>query len=67
MSAKYFCDVCEAEMDPDSDMKRIKRKLGNVEIEIMTAYRGCWNGGHICPSCVLKAVNDGEPSAGMTE
>ena len=66
MSAKYFCDVCEAQMAA-SDMKRIKRKLGDVEIEIMTAYRGCWNNGHLCPACILKAVTDGEPSKGLTE
>ncbi len=66
MSAKYFCDVCKAEMDPNSDRKRVKRKLGNVEIEIMSTFRGCWNSGDICPSCIIKAVNDGEPSCGLT-
>lgn len=66
MSAKYFCDVCGAEL-ASSDLKRVKRKLGNVEIEIMSAFKGFWNNGHFCLSCVLKTVNEGEPSSGFTE
>ncbi|MFB6449294.1 hypothetical protein [Bradyrhizobium tunisiense] len=67
MSTKFFCDVCKAELDPESDLKRVKRKLGDVEVEIMHAYKGVWNSGHVCPGCIINVVASGEPSLGLNE
>ena len=64
MSAKYFCDVCEAEMIC-ADHGRLSRKLGDVKIEIVTGYKDGTNNGHICHACVLKAVNEGVPTKPM--
>lgn len=61
MSARYFCDVCETEI-PESDGDRVRRILGTVMVEIMVRHNGVWNAGHVCPSCVVKVVNDGRPA-----
>lgn len=57
MSARYFCDVCETELS--GERHRIKRKLGDISVEIMVAYKHVWNDGHFCDACVLKAANEG--------
>ncbi len=61
MSARYFCDVCETELSsrrPD----RVRRRLGEVTVEVMVAHKGVWNGGHLCEPCVLRIINEGEPA-----
>lgn len=58
MSARYYCDVCEKEIE--KDIGRIKRKLGDISVEVMVAVKGCWNGGHVCHDCVIEAVKKGK-------
>ena len=60
MSARYFCDVCEKEM-PEGESNRLKVKAGKINIEVMHALNGLWNGGHICHDCIRRAVKAGRP------
>lgn len=59
MSIKYYCDVCKHEMRK-SDHPRLKVRLGDVRVEVMTAFRNTWNTGDICHSCVKKVVAKGK-------
>jgi hypothetical protein len=63
MAIKYYCDVCHHEMAP-GETKRLRLTLGNVSVEIVTAYKGAWNGGHICHGCVRSAIECGVPYTG---
>ena len=57
---KHYCDVCRREMTA-SDHERIKRRLGDVTVEVMVAVLGIWNGGEVCHECVQRTVREGEP------
>lgn len=70
MSAKYFCDFCDAEL---TDANRCSGatdgiRLGGerqargsmqtrISVEVMTARNGVWNSGDFCKYCVIDAVN----------
>lgn len=56
MSARYFCDICEEELQA-GDHQRIKGKDGKLSFEIMTAIGGVWNAGHVCRRCIINAIN----------
>ena len=58
MSAKYFCDLCRKEL-AKSDHKRLRKRLGELEVEIMHTWKGCSNDGNICHTCIKKCVTKG--------
>ena len=58
MSIRYFCDVCSTEIVGQSD--RVRRKLGDVMIEVMVCNKGTWNAGHICEPCVIRVAAEGK-------
>jgi len=50
---KYYCDECGKEM---RKLGRLKGKYGKIEIEIMVAVNGLWNGGDACVKCIKEAA-----------
>ena len=59
MAAKYFCDACGSEIGK-RDHYRVKRRLGDLRVEIIHAYKDTWNAGNVCHACVVKVVAEGE-------
>ena len=59
MSIRLFCDVCNTEIIGQSD--RVRRRLGDVKIEVMVCHKNTWNAGHICEACVVRVATEGEP------
>lgn len=59
MSVKYFCDICTTELSRQ-DHDRVRRKLGNVAIEVLHCFNGTWNAGNICHPCIMKTITGGE-------
>jgi hypothetical protein len=57
MSIRSSCDICGKEA---GRFDRVKKKLGDVQIEIMVAHKNVWNAGHICEDCVFEAFAKGE-------
>lgn len=55
---KRYCDICGDELDP-LESRRLKRKLGRLEIEITHTFDGVTNSGDICHACIAKAVAKG--------
>jgi hypothetical protein len=48
MSIKYFCEVCKDEL-PRPD--RLRRRLGDLTVEVMVRWKNTWNTGHVCDTC----------------
>lgn len=55
---KAFCDMCQKEINGTSD--RLRRKKGNISIEVMVCVNGTWNAGHVCDMCTLDIINTGK-------
>lgn len=69
MSAKYYCDGCNKEM-PAGEHGRLRRKLGNIGVEIIHSVEKVWNAGHVCHACLIATVKDGvemDQSGGLIE
>jgi len=60
MSIKYICDVCEKPM-PEKETDRLKLEFGEIKLEVMVAFRGVCNAGHICHACIRKVLVEGKP------
>jgi hypothetical protein len=56
---KYFCDRCKNELKTE-DHVRLKLRLGDHSIEVMTALNDVWNNGNICHKCVKEIVARGK-------
>lgn len=56
MSIRYCCDVCGKDL---TNVDRVRKRLFDVAIEVMVRYKGTWNAGHICPSCVAEVAIKG--------
>lgn len=55
---KYFCDICGKEIPPDAEShKRLKRTVGRLSFEVLTAIDSVWNAGHVCHDCIVAAIN----------
>jgi len=65
MAAKYFCDGCGDEI-AKMEAHRVKRRLGDLRVEIIHAYKDTWNAGNVCHACIVKVVTDGEPDVAPT-
>jgi hypothetical protein len=59
MAIRLMCDVCNKELQRNAAADRIKRRSGNVSVEVLVSYKGTWNSGEVCEACVLKIVNQG--------
>jgi hypothetical protein len=66
MSTKAFCDLCGEELKK-RDHDRVRRALGRVSVEVLTAVDGTWNGGHVCHRCVMQVVRDGKDVKGAVK
>jgi hypothetical protein len=56
---KYYCDRCQKELK-SKEHNRLKLRLGDHSIEVLTALKGVWNGGLICHECVKEVVMRGK-------
>lgn len=56
---RFYCDVCGVELEK-AEHKRIIKKLGKVQVEILVAVEGVTNGGHICHGCVWEVLAKGD-------
>lgn len=60
---RAYCDSCDSEIV--GPLRRIRRERyiapGQViDVEVITAWNKAWNGGHLCPTCILDAVANGK-------
>lgn len=62
---KLFCDICGNELlkynTPNGGLNnmRLSNKISAsnmLEVEIITAVNGVWNGGDVCKYCIIDAV-----------
>ena len=58
MVAKYYCDVCEAELTKREGYRLMKKKDFLV-VEVIVGMNGTWNAGHCCHKCIIDAVVSG--------
>lgn len=61
MSAKYFCDRCEFQMKK-GEHERLCLNFEGVMVEVISGWKGTWNGGNICHRCIKAAVKHGKPA-----
>ena len=53
---RVFCDSCDA---PVTTTERVKYwGSGDISVEVMTGWKGVWNGGHLCRRCIWAAVRE---------
>lgn len=57
---KYYCDICEKEIQRDCVGERFKPWLyagsANWSAEVMIAKNNVWNDGMICMDCLRKIL-----------
>ena len=61
MSVKYFCDRCDAELEP-CEGGRLSVHIKEWGVEVMHKHKDTWNYGSLCWKCVREIVAKGEPS-----
>ena len=57
---KRYCDICDELLGPEEG-NEVTLKLERLEVRILRALDGCWNGYDVCHNCVITAVNKGSP------
>ena len=60
MGIKYYCDNCKKPMK-HNEGDRLKLKRGHMLVEVISGWRGTWNGGVLCHACIKEAVRYGSP------
>lgn len=56
MSIKTFCDGCGRETTAVSGARLCGGKTSKIQVQVLVAVDGTWNGGSVCETCVREAV-----------
>lgn len=59
MSITRRCDKCGKKMK-DHEVKRLKKTLGGISVEIIVAVDDVWNAGDVCWTCIEYVVEKGD-------
>jgi hypothetical protein len=69
MAAKYFCDACGVEVQETAnrcswsvEKSATQWPKASISVEATITIDGTTNGGHICPMCVIRTLDEGQIS-----
>ena len=61
MAIKFFCDVCEKEIEPkDAGKHRVVFEKERVQAAVLIAIDGTYGAGHICMKCLKEVLEHGK-------